>query len=105
MIWTQDETEPEQDSPMPFTIHDILMKCISHKDNKELIAMMVSALQDRGVDDVMEFQNMNWETISKIRLQYHDGHAVKDLKESMKKVREYCKLVQIFPCSDCQHHP
>jgi hypothetical protein len=26
-------------------------------------------------------------------------HAIKDLKESMKKVREYCKLVQIFPCS------
>jgi hypothetical protein len=63
-----DETELEQEPAMPFTIHDILMKCIGHKDNEELIAMMVSALQDRGVGDVMEFQNMNWEAIARNRL-------------------------------------
>ena len=52
----QDESEPEH-LPTPFSIHGILTKCISHKDNEEPIAMMVSSLQDRGVNDIMEFQN------------------------------------------------
>ena len=63
-----DKTETDQEPPTPFTIHDILMKCIRHKNNEELIATMVYALHDRGVDDVMEFQNMSWETIDRIRL-------------------------------------
>ena len=61
--------------------------------------MMVYALHVRGVDNVVEFQNMNWETIDRIRLWYCDAHAIKDLKELVKKVKEYCKLIQIFPCS------
>jgi hypothetical protein len=37
----------------------ILKKCTGHKDNKELIAMLASAPNDRGVYDVAQFQNMN----------------------------------------------
>jgi hypothetical protein len=82
-----------EDVPDPEPLANITKVCqtlkniddVSHKDNKELIAMMVSALQDRGVNNVMEFQNINWETISEIRLQYHDAHTVKDLKEFNKE--------------------